>query len=241
MSNKIVEGAPRKRKVSKRMIALIASAFYLAGFVCAGHAILSARTAQGAIAWSVSLVSFPFVAVPAYLIFGRNKFEGVVDAYEAQQDEIDGMIDQIQTGLEPYTYSAPAHPSVYRAMSTLSGFGVVHSNSAELLIDGEATFDSILSGLAQAEDYILLQFYMIHDDEIGGRIRDALIERARAGVRVYVLYDEIGSQGLPQLYVDALLEAGVEVSSFRPTQGRGNRFQLNFRNHRKIVIVDGKI
>ena len=222
------------------MIAFITTFLYIAGFVCAGHAILTTRTAQGAIAWSVALVSLPFVAVPAYLVFGRNKFEGMVDAYEAKQDEIDGLIADIHAGLEPWTHPTPSHPSVYRALNKLSGFGIVRGNSVQLLVDGEATFDSILDGLSQAEDYILLQFYMIHDDGIGGRIRDVLVERAAAGIPVLVLYDEIGSQGLPRSYVDSLREAGVEVSSFRPTQGLGNRFQLNFRNHRKIVVVDGK-
>ena len=93
---------------------------------------------------------------------------------------------------------------------------------------------------SQAEDYILLQFYMIRDDDIGRKIRDVLVERAAAGTRVFVLYDEVGSQGLPRSYVDSLRDAGVAVTSFRPTQGAGNRFQLNFRNHRKIVVVDGK-
>jgi cardiolipin synthase len=222
------------------LVALVTLLFYVAGFASAGHAILSSRTAQGALAWSVSLVSLPFVAVPAYLVFGRNKFEGVVGAYEARQDEIDGLITDIKLQLEPWSVSPPSRPSVYRTLATLSGFDVVRGNAVELLIDGEATFDSIVEGLEGAEDYILLQFYMIHDDNLGRRIRDVLVERARAGVRVRVLYDEVGSQGLPAEYVDTLRDAGAEVSSFRPTQGSGNRFQLNFRNHRKIVVVDGK-
>jgi cardiolipin synthase len=84
-----------------------------------------------------------------------------------------------------------------------------------------------------------VQFYMIHDDGLGRRFQQAMIERARAGVRVYLLYDEVGSKGLPEPYLEELRAAGVEVSSFKPTQGVGNRFQLNFRNHRKMVVVDG--
>ncbi|MCL4170098.1 UNVERIFIED_CONTAM: hypothetical protein GTU68_000860, partial [Idotea baltica] len=117
---------------------------------------------------------------------------------------------------------------------------LTRGNHAELLINGDATFASILSGLAAAEDYILFQFYMIHDDQLGREVQAALIKKAEAGVRVYVLYDEIGSGGLPQSYIDELRAAGVQVSSFKPTQGSGNRFQLNFRNHRKMVVVDGK-
>ncbi len=222
------------------MFALLTSVLYLTGFLCAGHAILTARTAQGAIAWSVTLVSVPFVAVPAYLVFGRGKFEGMVEAYESRQDEIDVVVEEFRAGLEPWTYVAPERPGSYRALKTLSGFGLISGNSVELLVDGEATFDSILDGISRAERYILLQFYMIHDDDIGRRVQEALIERAKAGVSVYVLYDEVGSQGLPRSYVSKLRDAGIEVSSFRPTQGLRNRFQLNFRNHRKIVVVDGK-
>jgi cardiolipin synthase len=111
----------------------------------------------------------------------------------------------------------------------------------ELLINGDATFDSILDGVRAAEDYVLFQFYMFHDDGLGREVKEALKERARNGVRVFVLYDEIGSGGLPDSYVEDLREAGVEVSSFKPTQGWQNRFQLNFRNHRKMVVVDGKV
>ena len=73
---------------NKSMIALLVTAFYVAGIIAAVHAVMTVRTSQGAVAWSVSLISFPMVAVPAYLVFGRSKFEGMVDAYESRQDEI---------------------------------------------------------------------------------------------------------------------------------------------------------
>ena len=83
------------------IIAYIVAGFYILGVLSAVHAIMATRTAPGAIAWSVSLVSFPFLAVPAYAILGRSRFEGVVDAYEQRADEIDETIDTIRVGLEP--------------------------------------------------------------------------------------------------------------------------------------------
>ena len=68
------------------MIASIVTAFYVAGILAAVHAVMTTRTAPGAVAWSVSLVSMPFLAVPAYLVFGRNKFEGMVEIYEDRKD-----------------------------------------------------------------------------------------------------------------------------------------------------------
>src|SRR4029434_10565963 len=83
--------------------------------------------------------------------------------------------------------------------------------------------------------------YIIHDDVLGRRLKDALIAKARAGVRCYVLYDEIGSHDLPAAYISELRSAGVDIRKFNTRQGDANRFQLNFRNHRKVVIIDGRI
>ena len=223
------------------MIAFLVTAFYVAGVLSAIHAAMTARTAQGAVAWSVSLVSFPFIAVPAYLVLGRNKFDGMAEAFNERHDEIDEFLVEFNDRLDPWVIPAEDAPSWHEAIRRLSGFELTRNNRVELLINGEATFDSILAGVAEAQDYVLFQFYMFHDDGLGGQVKAALIERARAGVRVFVLYDEIGSGGLPGSYVEDLRQAGVEVSSFKPTQGWRNRFQLNFRNHRKMVVVDGKV
>ncbi|NND36508.1 MAG: cardiolipin synthase [Gammaproteobacteria bacterium] len=230
-----------KKKRRTVMIAGIVTAFYLAGITSALHAIMTTRTPQGAIAWSVSLVSFPFVAVPAYLVFGRSKFEGMVDALEDRRDEIEELLAEFYENLKPWAVESNARSGDYRAIRELSRVELTRGNSAKLLIDGDATFDDMLAGIAAAREYALVQFYMFHDDGLGRRMQQAMIERAKAGVRVYMLYDEVGSKGLPQRYVDELREAGVEVSSFKPTQGARNRFQLNFRNHRKMVVVDGKV
>jgi cardiolipin synthase len=223
------------------MIAAIVAAFYIAGILFAVEAAMKVRTAQGAVAWSVSLVSFPFVAVPAYLVLGRSKFEGMAEAFESRSDEFERLLTDIQNNLDPWEIPPGEGPSWHAAMTRLSNMQLTRGNRVDLLINGKATFDSILAGVAEAEDYILFQFYMFHDDGLGRRVKDALIERAKAGVRVYVLYDEIGSSGLPTEYVEELRAAGIQVSSFKPTQGSRNRFQLNFRNHRKMVVVDGKV
>jgi len=221
------------------VLSWIIAALYVAGFIAAVDAVMNTRTAQGAVAWLVSLVAVPFVALPAYLVFGRSKFDGETAAYAQRKQEIDVLVRQIRENLQPWNVGNAERHAPYRAIQKLSGMELTHGNHVDLLVNGQATFDSILAGIAQARHYALVQFYMFHDDGLGRRMQQALIERARAGVRVYMLYDEVGSKGLPKAYVDTLRAAGVEVSSFKPTQGFGNRFQLNFRNHRKMVVVDG--
>lgn len=222
------------------MIGVVVSLFYALGFLAAGHAALTVRTAQGAVAWTVSLVSFPFLALPLYLVFGRNRFSGMAEAFRENQDENDQFLKTFEQELVPWQVPLDETPSWRHAVQRLTGLAVLQGNDVKLLVNGEATFASLFDGIARAERYILFQSYMINDDETGRRARDALVERARAGVRVFVLFDEVGSAGLPKAYLSSLRDAGIKVSSFRPTQGPGNRFQLNFRNHRKIVVVDGR-
>jgi len=84
-----------------------------------------------------------------------------------------------------------------------------------------------------------VQFFIIHDDGLGRRLQSLLLEKAAEGVEIFVLYDRIGSHALPASYVDKLRAGGVQIKAFATRGGWLNRFQVNFRNHRKIVVVDG--
>jgi cardiolipin synthase len=221
---------------------LIAAAlvlFHVLGALSSVHAIMSTRTAQGAIAWVVSLNTFPLLAVPAYWVLGRNKFQGYVTARQLVDEQLVQVAPESVAHVEEFMVPHEALTSGLKMVDTLTDMPFTGGNDLELLVDGDETFESILSGIEAATNYILFQFYIIKDDEIGTEIKDLLIRKAGEGVRVYFLYDEIGSSKLSRSYLDELGNAGVEVAAFNTTQGRRNRFQLNFRNHRKIVVVDG--
>jgi cardiolipin synthase len=222
------------------MLGLIALSFHLAGLALSVHAVMGTRTAQGAIAWTVSLVSFPYVAVPAYLVLGRSKFNGYVTA--RQQDLVetqDEAFRRKEENVAPFIATLGDDFPAVRAGERLAEIPVLTGNEAELLIDGPATFESIFEGIARAEDYVLVQFFIVKDDDLGRALKDSLIGAAGRGVRILFLYDEVGSNKLPNSYKDELRTAGVEVYNFHTRQGPSNRFQINFRNHRKIVVVDG--
>jgi cardiolipin synthase len=224
----------------KRFFAAGYLVFQVLGFVSAIEAVMATRTAQGAVAWSVSLVAAPVVAVPAYWLFGRSKFEGYLEARRENQEEIDGLIDDVQRRMDASMVDFESSAPNYDAIEGLSKRSLTRGNRVELLVDGEATFESILRGISEAERTVLVQFYIVHDDGLGRRLADAMIERARAGVMVAFLYDEVGSAKMTDEYVADLEAAGVRVSTFNTTQGWRNQFQINFRNHRKIVVVDGR-
>ena len=203
------------------MIATVIILFQLAGFISAIHAIMSTRTEQGAVAWGVSLVAFPYVAVPAYWVLGRSRFEGYVTARQGEMDEIAGISAAALAAVREYQLPAENVTPSARAAERLAGMPFLRGNSLELLIDGDATFDNILAGIDAAQDYVLFQFFIVHDDDIGRKVKEHLIARARAGVRVYFLFDEVGSHKLPSSYKQELEEAGGRGECFQRHQGPG--------------------
>jgi len=223
------------------MIVAIVIVFHVLGLVSSIHAIMTTRTEQGTVAWAVALNTIPYVAVPAYWFLGRSRFQGYVTARQGEMEEIAGVTRDAREAVREFERPEEDISPAVRAAQLLAGLPYLSGNSVELLVDGDRTFDSILRGIDQAEDYVLFQFFIVHDDEIGRKIKEHLIARAKAGVRVYFLYDEVGSHDLPKAYKRELTEAGAEVSAFNTRKGAGNRFQINFRNHRKVVVVDGKV
>ena len=225
------------------MLALVAITFHVLGLLSSIHAVMSTRTPQGAIAWAVSLITFPYIAVPAYWVLGRSRFQGYVTARQADDDRLRSIVEQAKQGAGEYRIpdsimrEAPAGLAAQR----LAGIPYLRGNHVALLVDGEATFESILAGIDTARSYVLFQFFIVHDDEIGRAVKERLIRKAREGVRVYFLYDEVGSHDLPNAYKDELRAASVEVYDFHTRKGPRNRFQINFRNHRKVVVLDGKV
>lgn len=209
------------------------------GILSAMHAVMNVRTPQGSIAWAVSLVIVPVVSVPAYWVFGRDRFKGYVLARRADDEGLDELWRRARQGVEQLVATTDWQNAAIRGAENLARLPFTGGNEAELLVDGEATFDSIFAGIDSARDYVLVQFYIVHADDIGNELKSRLIDAAKRGVDVYFLYDEIGSLGLEKSYIDDLRLGGVAILPFHSRKGSGNRFQLNFRNHRKTVVVDG--
>lgn len=203
------------------------------------HAVMHARTSQGAIAWGISLITFPWLTLPLYAIFGRGKFSGYMLLRNLKNEKVQHVLDRCQKqARQGDIVSTPASPAD-SALMQLADLPAVRFNDCELLIDGEATFEAIFKGIETAADYILVQFYIVNDDDIGRALQQRLMAKAAQGVRVYFLYDEIGSYKLPGNYLQLMNSAGIVTSAFKTTRGRRNKLQLNFRNHRKIVVIDG--
>lgn len=224
---------------------------YLVGFATAVDAVMKARTPQGATAWVFALATLPLIALPIYWILGRFKFDDYVEALRDFDEDVETQIGEaVEGSLKPFLMDPedathderhPREAGEMEAFARLATIPFTSANSVRLLVDGDETFDALLAGIDRAERYVLAQFFIIHDDDIGQRFKAALLRAAERGCEVRLLYDAIGSWRLPRRYRRELAAAGVTVSAFAGPRSWLKKLRLNFRNHRKIVVCDGTL
>jgi cardiolipin synthase len=213
---------------------------YILGWLTSIDAIWHGRTAQGTIAWVLALGFLPMLALPLYLIFGDRKFFGYIRARRSGKDTLDIVAKQLHQSLTPFNTETQLSPPNQQTLETLSGLPFTKNNRVNILQDGNETYAAMLKALSEAKDYVLLQSYILRNDDIGQQFKQALIALRSRSVKVYVLYDEIGSNKLSRKYVQNLKAQGIEINSFNSNKGR-LKLRVNFRNHRKLLIIDGCI
>lgn len=220
------------------IIAVTVVVFHVAGALHAVHALMKTRTSQGTIAWILSLIAFPYLAVPLYWFLGRDRFTGYVRARRAQDKRLSKKAADFYRQLDP---AITEHPNNFMGTArTLAGLPVLTGNRLELFTDGKKTFDALFASIESAQHYVLVNYYIMKHDAIGEALQKILVEKARSGVKVLLLFDEFGSSKLPRRFLREMRDAGVEFHPFGTNRFWWSRLQFNFRNHRKIVVVDGR-
>lgn len=211
--------------------------FYAAGVVFALVAMSQERSSQGAVAWTVALVAMPFVSIPLFVVFGGWRFSGYVKKFRTQLAET-----PIDSDLLPNPWRLTENDlGAMQVIEKLARFPFTRGNEVDLLIDADETYAALFQSIDRATRSILMQFYIINDDDAGRDFARRLISAAERGVKVRLLYDEIGCNKTPEAYFSRLRSAGVSVSPFGSATRMGKRFQINFRNHRKIAVFDAEV
>lgn len=139
--------------------------------------------------------------------------------------------------------SADKMPQLVADISSLSDTPIYTDNTVKLLIDGPATYEAMLAAIDAAQHYIMLETYIFADDEAGRRFAERLAAKGAEGIAVMAVYDSFGSFGSDEEFFESMRSNGVELIEFNnidPTEG-GNPLKLNNRNHRKLLVVDGKV
>ncbi len=188
------------------------------------------------LAWLLAIFTIPVGGILLYLMVGRNRRKQKVYTQHTRLPEpspvyeersvpaLSKRLDQIRTLIE-----------------TQAGYPLTTDNEVELLKDGKKTFNRIFEALKEAEESIHIQYYIFEEGELADRLLDLFVQKEAAGVEVRLIYDSIGSLSLSRAYLKRLRDAGIEVHNFLPYRFGKFLTSLNYRNHRKIIVVDGRI
>lgn len=195
--------------------------------------VLQKREPVATLSWLVSLAALPYIGFLIYHVFGPQK----ITRHRLRRARTKVNLP----GNEPD--DDPESAELARLAHAITGLPPGTAHHVELLVDGQATYAALIEAVRAARHHVHLEYYIYQPDQTGTALRDALIERARAGVQVKLLLDAVGSSKTPSSFFRELIDAGGELSWFHPMRfGRiWERPWLNMRTHRKIVVVDGGI
>jgi len=195
------------------------------------------------VAWILAIVLLPYFGGVLYLFFGINRVER---RKRHRRQTVKERLARSLPNIDKYEIPVPPEftPTQRQMVTLLESCdcpGLTAGNTVQVLDDTNIITRRIEEAILGAQCSIHIEFYIWQPDETGQRLRDALIGRAKAGVKVRFLYDQIGSMRLSRHFLQPMLDAGIEVASFLPGLSFRERWSFNLRNHRKIVVVDGRI
>jgi cardiolipin synthase len=199
------------------------------------------------ISWLLVIFLLPVIGIILYFFFGKNFRKEKIFSRKGLTDlEHMKLLSQDQfINLE--------HEDIFRDEKLRSKINIMKlllnsskslltkNNRVTVLQNGRETFDSIIQDIEEAKHHIHLEYYIVDDDHIGNLIRKLLIRKAQEGVKIRFIYDDVGCWSLPKHFIDSMTDAGIDAYPFLPVRFPLLTNKINHRNHRKIVVIDGKI
>ncbi|MGG1658951.1 cardiolipin synthase [Brevibacillus sp. NRS-1366] len=198
-------------------------------------------------AWLMVLLFLPGVGFILYLVFGQKlSKKKLYRLKEGEFSHFRAAVDKQKQALEKgdFYVNDPAmerHRDMIYMNVVSDGAYYTQDNSVQMFFEGDSLFDAMFKQIEGAREHVHLLYYIMRNDELGKKLIDLLVKKAQQGVEVRLLYDAVGSTGIPSRLFRPLIAAGGQVVSFFPSSIPFLNFRVNFRNHRKLTIVDGKV
>lgn len=201
--------------------------------------LLENRNPVKSLSWVLVLLFLPIVGMIFYLVFGQNMRKQKIILRKTYRSAVGHSVTVPDVLHEDVMI--PSQLNLIRLLHKNSDATTFTNNKIDVFSDGKSTFEAMFSAIRNAKSHIHIEFFIFGNDKISNTLRELLISKARQGVRVRMIYDYWGSFFLSRLYLQTLREAGVYIRPFLPFKLRFGRSKINYRNHRKLLIVDGKV
>lgn len=203
------------------------------------HVLMDNRQPSKTMAWALVIYFIPLAGLLAYFIFGVNtRKERMASRHTMDQLTKRSMIEFVEQ--EHLQLPESETPLINLFVNQSFSLPFNH-NKIDILTDGYAFFLSLLHDIAAAKDHIHIDVYIFEDDALGRLLTDALIDKARQGVKVRILYDDVGCWSVKTSFFERLRMEGIEAEAFMPVKIPSFANKVNYRNHRKIFVVDGRV
>ncbi len=231
-----------------QILSLLLGSIFIVNFVLAFTIIfLERKNATSTWAWLMILLFIPILGFALYLIFGRKLSNQRIFIWDAKsrlglKKSVQEQMDIIKSDRFPYKKNTlKKYRDLYYLHLKQDDALFSQNNIVDIYTNGSDKFTNLIADLERATDHIHLLYYIVRNDQLGTRIADVLIKKAKEGVEVRLLYDDMGSRSLTKRFIHRLTQANVQVKSFFPPLIPKINMKINFRNHRKLTIIDGKI
>ncbi|MBO6188080.1 MAG: cardiolipin synthase [Prevotella sp.] len=203
------------------------------------HVIMANGQPAKTMAWALVIFFLPLVGIVLYFFFGVNhRRERLVSQHQLDELSKRSMLSFV--GQRNLNVSDAYKPMVDLFVNQDLSLPF-YTSVMDVMTDGYQFVGQLLKDVAAARHHIHLEMYIIEDDALGNLLADALIERARNGVEVRVIYDDVGCWKVHRRYFERMREEGIEVSPFLPVHFPTFTSKLNYRNHRKVIVIDGRV
>lgn len=202
------------------------------------HVVLDNRQPAKTMAWALVIWFVPVVGIVFYLFFGVNtRKERLISQRSLDMLSKRSMLEFVE--------QRDLHlPEEYKPIIDLfvsENFSLPFKDSeVKIHTDGYSFFHALLKEIASAKDHIHLDMYIFEDDALGNMVRDALVAKAREGVEVRLIYDDVGCWNVSNRFFERMREEGIEVAPFLPVRFPSFTSKVNYRNHRKMIVIDGR-
>lgn len=188
-------------------------------------------------AWVMVLLFVPVAGIILYIFFGQNtrkmRFISQRSLDQLSKRQMLEFVEQRELRM-PDKFQ-----SLVRLFTNQSLALPFKDNEAEFYTDGYQFFPALLQSISRARHHIHLETYIFDDDPLGRLIADALIQKAKEGVEIRVIYDDVGCWRVPSAFFERMKKAGIDVCTFMPVKFPAFTSKVNYRNHRKICVIDG--
>lgn len=220
--------------------AIVSLLFLLAVVATIVVIVMDNRNPYKTLAWVLVLVFLPVVGLAFYYFFGQDtRREKLISKKGFKRLTKYPMMEfQMQ---ESFKASEEKQHQLIRFFQRVNLALPFEGNSMKIFQDGSSMLQALLATINSAKHHIHVEFYIFEDDAVGRLVKDSLIDKARKGVEIRVLYDDVGCWKVPHRFYDEMREAGIEVRGFLKVRFPRFTSKVNYRNHRKLVVVDGRI